>query len=326
MDKERKIPARFLEKLDEYVRGSQYVPNELKKLGRSLLNNLENPLGCIVQSCQSGSERRLIEVLVHFLVVLKCLPQNRLLQPLANLACDPTLMKDAFIPTMPHDNGFEIMQANIEKFRWYECPNGHRYVITECGKPYESFRCPTCSARIGGERYVLAENNRDASGQDRSSTGHILGNAEAQPEAVTSERNLTPLACGVLRCLTHIAMLLGTGQNIQSVAAIIKPPVQDVVQFLKEHIQYDVRCIAQSTGNSDDEAVQLIHLVLAGIVNNLSEEEDSIKLSGNLTTKDSRKVWEDAFMSTYLNPVLSDMTRLLQSSFERMVNDERLGK
>ena len=57
----------------------------------------------------------------------------------------------------------------------------------------------------------------------------------------------------------------------QAIAAIIKPPVQDVVQFLKEHIQHDIRCIARSTGNSDDEAVQLIHLVLVGIVNNLSQ-------------------------------------------------------
>ena len=58
----------------------------------------------------------------------------------------------------------------------------------------------------------------------------------------------------------------------QSVAAIIKPPVQDVVQFLKEHIQHDIRCIARSTGNSDDEATRLIHLVLVGIVNSMDQQ------------------------------------------------------
>ena len=30
-----------------------------------------------------------------------------------------------------------------------------------------------------------------------------------------------------------------------------------------------------------------------------------IEIIGSLTTKDSRTVWEDAFMTTYLNPVLS---------------------
>ena len=58
---------------------------------------------------------------------------------------------------------------------------------------------------------------------------------------------------------------------MQSIAAIIKPPVQDVVQFLKEHIHHDIRCIARSTGNNDDEAAQVIHLVLVGIVNSLGQ-------------------------------------------------------
>lgn len=58
--------------------------------------------------------------------------------------------------------------------------------------------------------------------QDRSSTGHILGHAQAQRQNVTSVRNLTHLSCGVLRCLTHVAMLLGTDQNIQ-VYMSIKP-------------------------------------------------------------------------------------------------------
>jgi hypothetical protein len=58
----------------------------------------------------------------------------------------------------------------------------------------------------------------------------------------------------------------------QGIAAIIKPPVEDVVQFLKEHIQHDIRCIARSTGNNNDEAVQIIHLVLAGIVKNLGQQ------------------------------------------------------
>ena len=43
---------------------------------------------------------------------------------------------------------------------------------------------------------------------DLSSTGHILGCAQDQPPS--AQRNLNPLSCCVLRCLTHVAMLLGT--------------------------------------------------------------------------------------------------------------------
>ena len=42
-----------------------------------------------------------------------------------------------------------------------------------------------------------------------------LVSAEAQSRSLTSERNLTPLACGILRFLTHAAMLLGADQNFQ---------------------------------------------------------------------------------------------------------------
>ena len=33
--------------------------------------------------------------------------------------------------------------------------------------------------------------------------------------------------------------------------------------------------------------------------------EGNVNIGGNLITKNSRTAWEDAFMTTYLNPVLS---------------------
>ena len=58
------------------------------------MTNFENANGQLLQLSprQSGSDRRLIEVLVHFLIVMKCLPDNPLLQPLTNLALNPALM------------------------------------------------------------------------------------------------------------------------------------------------------------------------------------------------------------------------------------------
>ncbi|XP_028416581.1 E3 ubiquitin-protein ligase RNF213-like [Dendronephthya gigantea] len=232
------------------------------------------------------------------------------------------MMVNAFIPTMPHDDGPEVMQATTGK--WYECPQGHRYVITECGRPNQNYNCPTCHSPIGGMNYGLAANNRDASREDRTSTGHILGRAQPQRGTVESERNMNPLSCGVLRCLTHLAMLLGTDQDIQRIAATVKPAVGDVVQFLKEHIKNDIRCIARNTGHNDVEAEQIIHLVLVGIMNN-TDQQRGLNFDIRLATKESRAAWEDAFLNTYLNPVLSNISNLLQESLGRMVRDERLG-
>ena len=51
--------------------------------------------------------------------------------------------------------------------------------------------------------------------QTHNSTGHIIGRIANVPQTLTPTRNLSPLAAGILRCLTHVAMLLGTEQNSQ---------------------------------------------------------------------------------------------------------------
>lgn len=45
---------------------------------------------------------------------------------------------------------------------WYTCPNGHVYVIGECGGAMEESTCPECGARIGGGGHALRADNRHA--------------------------------------------------------------------------------------------------------------------------------------------------------------------
>uniref|UniRef100_A0AAX7UH87 RZ-type domain-containing protein n=1 Tax=Astatotilapia calliptera TaxID=8154 RepID=A0AAX7UH87_ASTCA len=49
---------------------------------------------------------------------------------------------------------------------WYKCPNGHVYLITECGGAMESRHCPDCNATIGGQSHKLASDNQVASEMD----------------------------------------------------------------------------------------------------------------------------------------------------------------
>lgn len=49
---------------------------------------------------------------------------------------------------------------------WYKCPNGHVYVITECGGAMEARACPECNATIGGANHRLASGNQVASEMD----------------------------------------------------------------------------------------------------------------------------------------------------------------
>jgi hypothetical protein len=45
---------------------------------------------------------------------------------------------------------------------WYSCPNGHRYSIGNCTRPWEERPCPVagCNAIIGGTNHELQAGNR----------------------------------------------------------------------------------------------------------------------------------------------------------------------
>ncbi|KAB5591848.1 NFX1-type zinc finger protein [Ceratobasidium theobromae] len=45
---------------------------------------------------------------------------------------------------------------------FYQCPNGHPYVIGECGGAMQESRCPECGARIGGSHHRSLEGNTHA--------------------------------------------------------------------------------------------------------------------------------------------------------------------
>ena len=44
------------------------------------------------------------------------------------------------------------------------CPNGHAYVIGNCGGAMQRSRCPECGVTIGGGDHTLAQGNARADG------------------------------------------------------------------------------------------------------------------------------------------------------------------
>ena len=47
---------------------------------------------------------------------------------------------------------------------WYLCPNGHPYVVGECGMGMEVSKCPECKEVIGGINHVMVAGNLTAEG------------------------------------------------------------------------------------------------------------------------------------------------------------------
>lgn len=61
-----------------------------------------------------------------------------------------------------------VYQAMAQELRgtghWYRCPNGHSYVIGNCGMANQESRCPECGAAIGGSNYTILAGNTHATG------------------------------------------------------------------------------------------------------------------------------------------------------------------
>lgn len=50
--------------------------------------------------------------------------------------------------------------------RWFKCPNGHYYVIGECGGAMQVSTCNECGAKIGGQNHALLGDNQFAGEMD----------------------------------------------------------------------------------------------------------------------------------------------------------------
>ncbi|KAK0199718.1 hypothetical protein DFS33DRAFT_1398406 [Desarmillaria ectypa] len=74
------------------------------------------------------------------------------------------LMKDAVYQPMSLQEKQDIVKAFGFSHRghFYNCINGHTFVITECGGAMEASRCPECRAPVGGGNHNLDSSNTRA--------------------------------------------------------------------------------------------------------------------------------------------------------------------
>ncbi|KAG4074868.1 hypothetical protein HA402_009293 [Bradysia odoriphaga] len=65
----------------------------------------------------------------------------------------------------------EILEAfNLREGRWFKCPNGHYYVITECGGAMIESKCNECGATIGGGNHRIRSDNQFGGDFDGAAT------------------------------------------------------------------------------------------------------------------------------------------------------------
>ncbi|NXO11697.1 RN213 ligase, partial [Oriolus oriolus] len=254
----------------------------------------------------------LVEMAVHVAAVLLC-GHSPVLEPLRNLAFQP-----------------HTMQVRTRSSRAVqhvpECPNGHPCTVGECGLPMEKSRCPDCRAPVGGtEHKPLKGFQQLGNREDRTQTGHVLGDVQRRRTLGVSDRGVSPVVFVLLRLLTHLAMLLGASRAPQSLGRMIKPAVDDVVSFLQQHIQEDLAQLTRILGKSVDDTINIVHLVLSSLLQAPQQQPGQWLVQFDvLSTKEKRNKWEEIVANTVIVPELEDLDKKLLKLNRQIQEDERI--
>ncbi|XP_044312386.1 E3 ubiquitin-protein ligase RNF213 isoform X2 [Varanus komodoensis] len=309
--------------LKEFIQNSRVLPSSEWEAFANYL--VTNSLPSLSLSAQDSSHKRVvIEMAVHTAAVLLS-GQNQLLVPLRNLAFSPNTMQNAFLPTMPEDLLAQAVkwEATVG-LHWYTCPNGHPCAIGECGRPMQQGRCVDCGAAIGGENHrALPTFQKAHIGNDRTQTGHVLGDPGKRVVEVAPEREMPPAALILIRLLTHLALLLGATKNPQSLLQIIKPEVQDPVSFFLQHIRKDIEQLMNTLGKSADDTANVVHLILCRLLKEI-QDQGPVYVDGQLSKREHRNNWERLVAQTVILPELKQLDKTLLELNQEISTDERL--
>jgi hypothetical protein len=204
---------------------------------------------------------------------------------------------------------------------WYECPNGHTYYVSECGRPTQEYVCPTCKAKIGGLDHILDTSNKQAAKTDQTLPGYLLTGADSDIDVFASERTLPPMAFRVLRLVIHV--LLGfsikTSPDLEAQVKLLTGSQQeDTSDFVMSHLKTDWNMIKKLVGRNEEEVAAFIHLICTSLL-----KHPSGKLS-LCVTKEERATMEEAFLQTHMAPIIAGVEQAIVSYFKNYEEDNSL--
>ncbi|NWT32971.1 RN213 ligase, partial [Cardinalis cardinalis] len=261
----------------------------------------------------------LVEMAVHVAAVLLC-GHSPVLQPLRNLAFQPDSMQ-----VRARSSSLVLAWSCCSAAPG--CPRVFSCCFSQCGLPMEMSRCPDCHVPIGGTNHKPVQGfHQSRIHEDRTQTGHILGDVEHRRTLGMSDRGVSPVVFVLLRLLTHLSMLLGASRDPQSLGRMIKPAVDNVVSFLQQHVQEDLAQLTRILGKSVDDTINILHLVLSSLLQAPQQQPGQwlVQFDEFLSTKGKRNKWEEIVADTIIAPELEDLDKKLLKVNRQIQEDERI--
>lgn len=196
-----------------------------------------------------------------------------------------------YLPSMPHDGDFEafVHFKNLNPtIKFYNCPNGHVYSIGECTRPAQTSTCPTCKQTIGGANYQLATGNTEATNLvEKEGKGYCL--QDANRNSSRTIRTMGTVNTMILRTLLDSTLYLAASHNRPVHNIMTNGVLNNLAEYFYAHLRADLRELGKYLEISTDDVVLFMHFVVD------SSQDQTVKFSSSLKTKQDRDNYENAF-------------------------------
>ena len=260
-------------------------------------------------------------LIVHINAILQSSDKG-LLKPFSDLLERPETFKDSFLPSIPHDEDFEILQQlKTEGTITYTCPKGHFYTIGNCQKPATVGKCPTCNSKIGGSGYKLAEGNQITNDmKEKVQHGYCIPDASKRNETPESIRNIGSLNTIIIRLLLDCTLYISSLYSDRASVLLGANYRHNVSQYFADHIVKDLKVLSNCLQHSPEESLLLIHFMH----NEAQKFKNSkLKVAAGFKSKDDRNKYEGVLCNEVIGKIGNNFGQIIQQMTNVLAGDAK---
>ncbi|KAG2374157.1 hypothetical protein C9374_010994 [Naegleria lovaniensis] len=251
----------------------------------------------------SMSKIHLLRCLIHQIVMVIWNLNTPSMGFFWNCLTNITQLHNTLFPTMNDDITSTLTQ--ITGGKTYTCPNGHAYIITECGRAMVTDICRECGQPIGGSSHTLLSTNREYQNVDNTPLNFCARSAieETSPADVHStNRDLSSTEFRLIRLLMS-GLLYASGiffnNNTRVLINTQYCNPADANQYFMEHFTNDWHILSQLTGRNEEDLCITLHHTFAQISYRAATQSTTLWFHA-LTHKDQRRPFENNFCTQLL--------------------------
>eukprot|EP00731_Ephydatia_muelleri_P007093 Em0003g1341a len=257
---------------------------KMRNVATNLLQS-ENNLALLCLSSQNPLHRHLLSVVVHTVVVMFSTKSTSLVQPFVTMLTNPATLVDSYMPTMPDDILSQVRSS------------------------------------MSGTLYVSGNATIDMQRRgDRTQRGYALPAPEKRSSDPAPERQLSAIACCLIRILMHSALFWTSNSNMLASDAVkrLMKSGSPAPQLLLSHLEKDFETLTRAIKKNELESSALVHALLHHIyISRCSQVSAS-----QLQTSAQRSQWEQDFQS-FISPVLKNMEQNIKIAMSSVLNDDK---